>query len=86
MALQVISFYQEGCMACQEQEPINKEIEKALNIRIEAINPLKNRSYISQYNLHVTPTVLVIRDGEVVARFEGVVHREELEAAIKKNL
>jgi len=73
-------------MACQEQEPINQEVESVLNIKIESINPLKNRSYIEEFQLRVTPTLLILKDGEVKARFEGVVHREQLEEAIRKYL
>ncbi|MDD1706839.1 MAG: thioredoxin family protein [Methanoregulaceae archaeon] len=84
--IRVLSFFQEGCMACQEQEPINREVEKALSLHIESINPLKNRSTIEEYSLQVTPTTVIIKDGKVVERFEGLVHQEQLEDAIKKHL
>jgi thioredoxin 1 len=84
--LRIISFFQEGCMACDEQEPINKEVEKSLNIQIESINPLKNRSCIEEYQLRVTPTIVILSDGKMVERFEGVVHREQLEEAIQRHL
>jgi thioredoxin 1 len=44
------------------------------------------RSFIEKYSLRVTPTTLILKDGHVVERFEGVVHREQLEDAIKKYL
>ena len=84
--LQVIAFFQDGCMACEEQDPINREVESALKIHIEAFNPLENRKYIDEYDLLVTPTIVIIKDGKVVERFEGVVHREQLEDAIRKYL
>jgi thioredoxin 1 len=84
--LRIISFFQEGCMACEEQEPINSEVERSLGIRIEPVNPLKDRSYIEEYQLRVTPTIVILSDGKVVERFEGVVHREQLEEAIRKHL
>jgi thioredoxin 1 len=84
--LRIISFFQEGCMACEEQEPVNSEVEKSLGVKIEPVNPLKERSYIEEYQLRVTPTIVILSDGKVVERFEGVVHREQLEEAIKKHL
>jgi thioredoxin 1 len=84
--LQVLAFFQDGCMACQEQEPINKEVESALNIHITMFNPLKERKYIEEYHLRVTPTIIIIKDGKIAERFEGVVHREQLEDAIRKYL
>lgn len=84
--IRILSFFQEGCMACQEQEPINREVEEALSVHIEPVNPLKDRSYLEKYNLRVTPTIVILKDGQVVERFEGVVHREQLEEAIQKYL
>ncbi len=84
--LRIISFFQEGCMACEEQEPINSEVERSLNIHIEAVNPIRERQYIDQYSLRVTPTIIILSDGEVLERFEGVVHREQLEEAIRRHL
>jgi thioredoxin 1 len=84
--LQVIAFFQDGCMACQEQDPINREVETVLGIHIDTINPLKERKYIDEFSLHVTPTIVIIKDGKVAGRFEGVVHREQLEDAIRNSL
>jgi thioredoxin 1 len=84
--LQVITFFQDGCMACKEQDQINREVETSLNIHIERINPAKEREYIDTYNLRVTPTIVILKDGRVVGRFEGVVHREQLEDAIRNYL
>jgi len=86
MALQVLCFFQPGCMGCMEQEPINAEVSRALHITIEEIDATKHPDYVRKHNLKATPTILVIKDGKTVDRFEGVVHAEQLEAALKKNL
>jgi thioredoxin 1 len=71
-------------MGCEEQKPINQEVNRALNIEIEEIDAVKNPEFIKTYNLRVTPTILILDGEEVKERFERVVHREELEAVIKK--
>ncbi|WP_332448846.1 thioredoxin family protein [Methanoculleus sp.] len=86
MALKVITFYQEGCTGCEEQTPILRETEDALGIEIEEIDAVRNPRYIKEYSLRVTPTTLVIEDGEVRERMEGFVRREDLEAAIRRHL
>ncbi|OPY37588.1 MAG: Thioredoxin [Methanoregula sp. PtaU1.Bin051] len=86
MALSVICFFQPGCMGCMEQSPINNEVSKALKLKIEEIDATKEPKYIKQYSLKVTPTTIVLVDGAVRERFEGMVHRELLESAIKKYL
>jgi thioredoxin 1 len=86
MAVSVISFFQPGCMGCMEQSPINREVAQELHVTIEEIDALKNPQYVRQYSLKVTPTIILIQDNAVKERFEGVVHREQLEGAIKKYL
>jgi thioredoxin 1 len=86
MAVKVISFYQEGCMGCEEQTPILREVEKNLGIEIEEIDAVKNPEQIKTYSLRVTPTTLVIEGDRVRERMEGLVHREDLEAAIRRHL
>jgi thioredoxin 1 len=86
MGVAVLCFVQEGCMGCSEQAPINREVEKALRIRIEEIDVVKNPRFVGQYRLTVTPTILVLQNGEERKRFEGLVYREELEAAARKYL
>ena len=86
MAVKVISFFQEGCMGCEEQAPILQEVEKDLGIAIEVIDAVKNPQYIREHNLRVTPTTLVLKGDEVRERMEGLVHREDLEARIRRHL
>jgi len=86
MALRVLCFFQPGCMGCMEQEPINREVGKRLGIRIEEIDATKNPAYIKEYQLKATPTLLILVEGVVKERFEGVVHPEQLEEALKKYL
>ena len=86
MAVKEISFYQEGCMGCDEQTPILREVEKELEIEIEEIDAVKNPEYIKKYSLRVTPTIIVLDGDEVRERMEGLVHREDLEAAVRRHL
>jgi len=73
-------------MGCEEQAPVLQEIEKDLGIEIAVIDAVKNPQYIKEYKLRVTPTTLVIEGDEVRERMEGFVHREDLEAAIRRHL
>jgi thioredoxin 1 len=86
MAVRVICFYQPGCMGCMEQSPINTEVAKALNLTIEEIDAIKNPQYIRELLLKVTPTIVILKEGVLMERFEGVVHPEQLKEAIKKYL
>jgi len=86
MGVAVLCFDQEGCMGCVEQSPINRQVEKALNIQFQEIDAVKNPRFVAQYHLRVTPTIIILLNGEEKKRFEGLVHREELEAALREYL
>jgi len=73
-------------MGCMEQSPINAEVAKSLNITIDEIDAIKNPQYIREYQLKVTPTIIILKDGLLMERFEGVIHTEQLADAIKKYL
>jgi thioredoxin 1 len=84
MTLTVLSFSQQGCMACAEQAPINRVVSTAFEIEIQEIDAVKNPEYIKKFRLRVTPTTIILKDGEVKERFEGIVHEEQLEDVLKK--
>jgi thioredoxin 1 len=67
-----------------EQTPINREVGKSFNIIIDEIDAVKNPQYIKQYQLKVTPTIVILEDGVVKERFEGVVQTELLGEALRK--
>ncbi|HTY52320.1 MAG TPA: thioredoxin family protein [Methanomicrobiales archaeon] len=86
MGVAVLCFDQEGCMGCSEQSPINRQVEKDLKIGIQEIDAVKNPRFVAQYHLRVTPTIIILQNGVEKKRFEGVVHTDELEAALKEYL
>jgi thioredoxin 1 len=73
-------------MGCMEQTPINEEVAKSLNIVIEEIDAIKNPQYIREFQLKITPTIVILKDGLLMERFEGVIHTEQLSGTIKKYL
>ena len=86
MALRVLCFFQPGCMGCMEQEPINAEVSRTLNVSIEEIDAVKNPQYIKEYAAEGDTDDPGDLKDEKRERFEGVVHAEPFEAALKKYL
>ena len=84
MPLEVLCFYQENCVGCEEQEPINREVEKKTGIHIEEINAVKSPGVIKEYDLHLTPTIVILFDKEIKEKFVGVIQSEELEEAVRR--
>ena len=67
-----------------EQTPINREVEKNMDVKIEEIDAVKHPQLITQYGLKVTPTIVFLNNDVVLEQHEGVVHAEQLEATLKK--
>lgn len=86
MSVKILSFYQDGCMGCLEQESINAEVESTLSVSIESINAKEHPDSISTYGLKVTPTTVILVNDSVVEKVEGVLHPEEFSALLKKYL
>ncbi|MCQ1538030.1 thioredoxin family protein [Methanocalculus taiwanensis] len=86
MAVSILSFYQEGCMGCLEQEPINAEVSANMSVSIESIDAKEHPEYIKTYGLKVTPTTVILVDGSMVEKVEGVLHQEEFCDLLKKYL
>ena len=86
MPLEVLCFYQKNCVGCEEQEPINREVERKTGITIAEIDAVESPAYIKQYDLHLTPTIILLLDDEIKEKFEGVIQSEELEDAVRRYL
>jgi len=86
MPLEVLCFYQKNCMGCDEQEPINREVEKETGVIIAEINAVESPEAIKKFDLHLTPTIIILQDNEIKEKFEGVIQSEELEEAVRRYL
>ena len=55
----VLVFYQPTCSSCVEEIPeIRKLIE--VGVPVAAVNIIKERKYITEYNIDVTPSFLIV--------------------------
>ncbi|MGX7412430.1 thioredoxin family protein [Enterococcus caccae] len=76
----LIYYSAQECLACQIFTPILKDKTSALNIpvyQIDAANT-KNLTFVSKYNLMVTPTLVLFKEGKIT-RQEGALEKDELE-------
>jgi len=88
----VVFFYADGCPTCGKTFPLFYDIENKFinNAGFVTIDYYQNPQAVSDLNITVTPTVLVITgknsDGtyNVLGRFEGVINRDALQTSIKQ--
>jgi len=86
MTLIALCFIQKGCIACEEQAPVNSEVSKLLGVTIEEIDIADRPDAICTYTLRVTPTTVVVKDGIAVETIPGVVQREQFEEILNRHL
>jgi thiol-disulfide isomerase/thioredoxin/uncharacterized membrane protein YphA (DoxX/SURF4 family) len=90
----LLEFYAEDCSACKEAEPIINELEKEYTGKIVFIRVdyYQNPQAVSDMNIQMTPTVLVIvsknSEGKynVTSRFEGIIEKDDLQVSLEKAL
>lgn len=70
----IIDFYADWCGPCKMMSPIVDEIAEELKekVKVGKINSDDNMNLAEKYGIMSIPTILVIKDGNVVKTFVGV--------------
>lgn len=82
----LIEFFFDWCSACKKQEPILEELKKVMgdNVDIIKINLADSEfeSMIDEFKIYSTPTILILKDNNLMKRFEGLTSIDELNSII----
>ncbi|KRP10249.1 MAG: thioredoxin [Sphingobacteriales bacterium BACL12 MAG-120802-bin5] len=86
--LTVIDFWAEWCGPCRMVGPIIEELAKDYEgkVNIGKVNVDHNAMISQQYGIRNIPTILFIKNGEVVDKQVGAVPKSALEAKVKANM
>lgn len=81
----LVDLFAEWCEPCQIMSPIVDEIaeENLPNVKVGKVNVDEDTEIAEEYGVMSIPTLLIIRNGEVVKTFVGVTEKEEIIEAIK---
>ena len=83
--LLVVDFWAEWCGPCKMLAPVFEELEKDFpDVTFGKINVDEEVQAALENNVASIPTLLFIKDGEVVKRAVGVAPKDELAAMIKE--
>ena len=76
----ILDFYATWCGPCQMMSPIIEEISKECgeNVKVGKIDTDENVSLAEEYGIMSIPTILIIKNGEVVKTFIGVTPKEKI--------
>lgn len=74
----LIEFYSDGCVPCRRMSPLLAELEEEGNIAVYKVNIAVSRSLVADYEIHSTPTLVLFRNGEELARSHGYLNKGKL--------
>lgn len=74
-----VDFYATWCKPCKMMSPIIEEIAKEhKDVKFVKIDIDKNEELAIKYNVMSIPTMLIIKNGEVMKTFMGVTNKENI--------
>lgn len=74
-----VYYYASTCPACERLTPIIVPLSKDIGIDLKLFNLLEFEEGWDQYNIKVTPTVVMYRKGTEIKRLEGLMDSEKYE-------
>ena len=75
----IIDFFATWCGPCQRQAPIMNEIaETREDIKVVKIDVDKNAELAEKYEIMSIPTIIIMKNGQVVNKYVGLTSKEEL--------
>jgi thioredoxin 1 len=84
----VVDFWAEWCGPCRMITPIIEELSKEYEgkVTVGKVNVDENQEVSMKYNIRSIPTVLVLKNGEVVDKQVGVTTKQKLIDKIEASL
>ena len=84
----LVDFWAEWCGTCKAIGPALEEISEAKGdaISIVKLNIDENPMTPQQYNVRGIPTLLIFKDGEVIAEKVGALPKSQLESWINQSI
>ena len=84
----MVDFWAEWCGPCKMISPLVEEMasEYADRLRVGKVDVDQNQILASEQNVASIPTLLIFKDGEVVAQQVGAVNKSQLANFIESNL
>jgi thioredoxin 1 len=85
----VVDFWAEWCGPCRMITPIIEELSKQYDdseVLVGKLNVDHNPEVSSKFGIRSIPTILILKDGEVVDKHVGVISKPALEQKINAHL
>ena len=86
--LAVVDFYADWCGPCKMMAPIVEELAESYKdqVKIGKLNVDNSPATAAKYKVMSIPTIIFVKNGNVVETIVGVVSKAQLEEKIKANM
>lgn len=84
----LVDFWAQWCGPCRMLAPVIEQVKETFGdqLLVGKVNVDDEQELAEKYRISSIPTVLIMRDGEVVERLVGARPYEDLEAHVRKHL
>ena len=84
----LVDFWADYCAPCQMIAPMVDELadEYVGKMRVGKLDTSENRQVAITYSVQSIPTLLLVKDGEMVGKFVGLQTKSDLKAAIEAKI
>lgn len=81
----LVDFWAPWCGPCRKQGPIVEDVAKRMSDRalVGKVNVDDEKDLATRYEIRAIPTLVILKGGRVIQRFEGVRSAEDLVQALE---
>ncbi len=81
----IIDFWASWCGPCQKLKPIYEKVSEEIDeVNFGKVNMEEHSDLATKYNVKALPTLLIVKGGDVVAKNEGFMDKEELTSWVQE--